>query len=236
MNKNCLRLFVGLMVISVSSYAEGFSDAALLAKAVEQLKQLKDQYKLLKDTYNTGKSQLEGIKELKTLNSGNYGFGDLNNSLSDLKNRQWSADTWDDALNNIAGGNPSRYQELVKAYQKNHITLGDQEYSKGATPERLKQYQQSKAINQTISVQSTYAFNEVNAHLKAIHNLASHIEKTQNTKAAVDLNSRLLAEIAYIQTATLKLQTLLSQQTAFTGSSDISADSELAKFNKLPDE
>lgn len=230
-----LSLFLVSVLFTMNAFAEGISDAALLANAIKQLEQLREQYKILSETYANGKAQLEGIKALKTLNSGNYGFGNLNNSLSDLKNRQWSADTWEEALNNIAGGNPSRYQELVKAYQKNNIILSDEEYAKGATPERLKQYQQFKAINQTISVQSTYAYNEVNTHLKAIHNLASHIEKTQNTKAAVDLNSRLLAEIAYIQTETLKLQTLLTQQTAFASSTELSTDSELAKFNKLPD-
>lgn len=214
----------------------GVSDVAMLAKAVEQLEQLRAQYELLTRTYQNAQSQLQNIENLKNANSGHYGFGDLANSASDLKNRQWSANTWDDALKNIAGGNPARYQELVKAYQESHPTLNSQTFLKGATQARLTQYEQNKAVNQAVSVQASYAFNDINTHLQAIHALSANIEKTPNTKSAIDLNSRLLAELAYIQTEQLKLQTLLSQQTAMSGFNDIASESELATFNRLPDE
>lgn len=237
MNKSCILLLCGLLS-STQGHADllGVSDAALLAKTIEQLHALKAQYDVLSQTYDTAKSQLDRLEQLKTLNTGHYGFGDLANSAADLKNRQWAPNTWSEALNNLAGGNPSRYQALVEAYQKSQVNLSDNDYSKGATPAKLKDYQAAKAFNQTLSVQATYAFNEVNTHLKAIHSLASQIEKTPNTKAAMDLNSRLIAEMAYIQTETLRLQTLLAQQAGFNGASTLRADSDIAQFNRLPDE
>ncbi|VEG91198.1 type IV secretion system protein [Legionella spiritensis] len=214
----------------------GVSDAALLVKAIEQLEQLRSQYQLLSQTYTNAKSQLDGIEHLTHFNSGHYGFGGLSNSASDLKNRQWSPNTWDDALRNIAGGNPTRYQELVNAYQKSHPAVNETAYLKGASPSRLKQYQSNQAVNQAIGVQATYAFNEVNQHLQAIHDLSARIDQADNTKAAVDLNSRLLAELAYIQMENLRLQTLISQQTAATGAGELTVDGESALFNTLPDE
>lgn len=238
MKKSLVLLAMAGSFLSLNSYADilGVSDVALLAKAVEQLDQLKNQYHLLTDTYNNARSQLAGIESLKSFNSGHYGFGDLANNPIDLKHRQWSANTWDEALQNIAGGNSERYQALVAAYQKNHILPDDDTYRKGASPSRLRQFQEGKVVNQAISVQATYVFNEINEHLKTIHALSTHIEKTPNTKSAVDLNSRLLTEIAYIQTESLKLQALLNQQNAFLGSSDLTTDAEIAKFNTLPDE
>ncbi|KTC98220.1 type IV secretion system protein [Legionella erythra] len=226
-----------LSLLSMPLYADILSvaDAAMLVKAIEQLEQLRSQYQLLSQTYTTAQSQLEGIQQLKQFNSGHYGFGGLANSAADLNARQWSANTWEDALHNIAGGNPARYQELVNAYQKNHVILDDATYRKGASSERLTQYKNNVAVNQAVSVQATYAFNEVNRHLKAIHDLSNHIDKAVNTKAAVDLNSRLLAEIAYIQTENLKLQTLLSQQAAQGGSNDLAMDNDSVRFNTLPD-
>ncbi|HEM0351348.1 TPA: hypothetical protein U0T37_003196 [Legionella pneumophila] len=226
-----------LSLLSMPLYADILSvaDAAMLVKAIEQLEQLRSQYQLLSQTYTTAQSQLEGIQQLKQFNSGHYGFGGLANSAADLNARQWSANTWEDALHNIAGGNPARYQELVNAYQKNHVILDDATYRKGASSERLTQYKNNVAVNQAVSVQATYAFNEVNRHLKAIHDLSNHIDKAANTKAAVDLNSRLLAEIAYIQTENLKLQTLLSQQAAQGGSNDLAMDNDSVRFNTLPD-
>lgn len=233
--KHYALLLLSLLSMPLHADILSVADAAMLVKAMEQLEQLRSQYQLLSQTYNTAQSQLEGIQQLKQFNSGHYGFGGLANGAADLNARQWSANTWEDALHNIAGGNPARYQELVKAYQKNHVILDDATYRKGASSERLTQYKNNVAVNQAVSVQATYAFNEVNRHLKAIHDLSNHIDKAANTKAAVDLNSRLLAEIAYIQTENLKLQTLLSQQAAQGGSNDLAMDNDSVRFNTLPD-
>lgn len=226
-----------LYVLSPMASADiiGVGDAALLVKAVEQLKQLQDQYELLKNTYSNSKSQLDGINRLKDFNSGSYGFGSLENGMDELRNWQSSADNWDDALKNISGGNKERYAELVRAYEAAHPTISEAEYSKGASPERLAQYRQNKAVNRAASVETTYAFNEVNKHLKSIHTLSSQIEKAPNTKSAVDLNSRLIAELAYIEVLNLKLQTLISQQLAQSGANELADESEMIRFNTLAD-
>lgn len=245
MKKTTLVTAFIFSLIAPLTYADllGVSDVALLANAVEQLKQLKEQYDTLQQTYNnaqqqlsTAQSQLDSVNQLKNFNSGHYQFGDLNNSLSDLKSRQWSPNTWDDALRNVAGGNPERYKELVKAYEKNHKTLDDATFEKGTSKEQLLLYKQAIDVNKAASVEGTYSYNEINKHLKAVHDLSAQIEKAPNTKSAVDLNSRLLAEIAYIQTQNLKMQTLISQQLAQGGASDIAIDSQIARFNRLPDE
>jgi type IV secretion system protein VirB5 len=125
---------------------------------------------------------------------------------------------------------------LVKAYEKNHTTLDDAAFEKGTSKEQLTRYKQAIEVNKAASVESTYSYNEINKHLKAVHQLSAQIEKAPNTKSAVDLNSRLLAEIAYIQTQNLKMQTLISQQLAQGGADDIAIDSQIARFNRLPDE
>ncbi|KTD49604.1 vir protein B5 [Legionella rubrilucens] len=231
-----LVLLLSLASLPVHADILSVADAAMLTKAIEQLEQLRSQYQLLSQTYSTAQSQLENMQQLKNFNSGHYGFGGLANSHADLNARQWSPNTWDDALHNIAGGNPARYQELVKAYQRNHVILDDATYRKGASLTRLKEYKNNVAVNQAVSVQATYAFNEVNRHLKAIHDLSNHIDKAANTKAAIDLNSRLLAEIAYIQTENLKLQTLMSQQVAQESSTTLATENDNVRFNALPDE
>jgi type IV secretion system protein VirB5 len=214
----------------------GVSDAALLANAIEQLNQLREQYRTLQQTYENAKAQSHSIDQIKNFNSGHYQFGDLNNSLQELKNRQWSPDTWDNALRNVAGGNPERYKALVKDYEKRHPVVDDIAFEKGANKERLALYKQGIQINKAASVESTYAYNEINHYLKDVHQLSAQIEKAPNTKSAIDLNSRLLAEIAYIQTQNLKIQTLISQQLVQSGINEIASESSMARFNRLPDE
>lgn len=215
--------------------AVGIGDAALLAKAIEQLKQLQDQYELLKNTYSNGQAQLDSINRLKDFNSGSYGFGTLENGLDELKNWQSSADNWDDALKNISGGNKERYAELVRAYEETHPTVSDVELNQGASASRITQYRQNKSINRAASVETTYAFNEINKHLKSIHTLSGNIEKAPNTKSAVDLNSRLIAELAYIEVLNLKLQTLISQQLVQNGANELNDEAEMIRFNTLDD-
>lgn len=237
-----------LALLGIAFSANSFAvmpviDAGAIINLGKQLTEMKKQYELLNDTYQNARaqldnaqSQLDSVNQLKNFNSGHYQFGDLNNTLSDLKDRQWSPNTWDDALHNVAGGNPDRYRELVKSYEKNHKTLDDATFEKGTSKEQLTLYKQAIEVNKAASVESTYSYNEINKHLKAVHDLSTQIEKAANTKSAVDLNSRLLAEIAYIQTQNLKMQTLISQQLAQGGSNDIAIDSQIARFNRLPDE
>jgi type IV secretion system protein VirB5 len=244
MNIKLISTYIFGVAFSVNGFAVmPVIDAGAIANLAKQLSAMKRQYSLMSDTYKNARaqldnaqSQLDSVNQLKNFNSGHYQFGDLDNTLSDLKDRQWSPNTWDDALHNVAGGNPDRYKELVRAYEKNHKTLDDATFEKGTSKERLTLYKQAIEVNKAASVESTYSYNEINKHLKAVHEISAQIEKAPNTKSAVDLNSRLLAEIAYIQTQNLKMQTLISQQLAQGGSNEIAIDNQIAKFNRLPDE
>lgn len=85
---------------------------------MKQLSELQEQYRVLSDTYQTAKNQLDNLNQLKSMNSGHYGFGDINNSLDSLQSWQSPVSTWQDALQNLSGGNQQRYQALIDAYEK----------------------------------------------------------------------------------------------------------------------
>jgi type IV secretion system protein VirB5 len=229
-----------MLLIATHAYADllGVSDAALYANALEQFNELKKHTDAIRKTYLRTKEQAEAMNQLKQLNSGHAGFGDLKNTVEDLKNRQWSPETWEDALQNLSGGNKARYDALVKAYEKNNDFLSDDEFLKGSSQANLKQYKKKRAVNEAVSVQTTYSFNELNKHIQMVHTLSAKIEgsSNQSTKSALDLNARLLAEIAYIQTESLKLQALMGQQNAQNAADDIWEESERSRFNQLPDE
>ena len=224
-----------LMTLTSIAHADllGVEDAALLANAIRQLNQLRDQYNLMRDTYATSQSQLDSLKSLKDYNSGSYGYGAFENGLDALNSWQNPADNWKDALENISGGNQERYAELVKSYEASHPMVNDIEYSKGSTPNHLKQYQYSKKVNKAVSVETTKTFNEINMRLKNINKLALKIDETPNTKSAMDLNSRLTAELAYINVMNLKLQTLLTQQLAQNSANELAEEGEMVQFNTL---
>ncbi len=202
----------------------------------QELSQLEKEYQVLKDAYKNAQDQLEQQKNLVTNSQGHYGFGSLQDGQGDLNNREWSPNSWDAALKGLSGGNAERYNQLLTEYRKNHQTLMPQDYKKGASEASSELYEQQIKTNQAASVNATYAFNDIEQSLKNVHELARQIESSPNTKASMDLNARLMAEVAYIQIQELKMQALLNEQMAQRNSDQISAETQSAKFNRLPDE
>ena len=235
MKKKAFFLSVALG-ISGASHADilGVEDAQLIVLAMKQLGELKEQYRVLSDTYQTAKNQLDNLNQLKSMNSGHYGFGDFNNSLDTLQSWQSPVSTWQDALQNLSGGNQQRYQALMEAYEKNHPALDENSYARFTTPANAARFKEDKAVNRAVMVQTTESYNEINKHMEALHKLSQQIEKTPNTKGAIDLNSRLITEIGFIQLMSLRLQALISQQAAQENLSALQDRAEMAKFNRLP--
>lgn len=211
-------------------------DTTEIQQMVMQFIQLKKQYEVLQNSYRNSQMQLATAREIAKDEEGHYGYGNLLNSAENLKDREWSPDNWDDALKGLSGGNPERYRELLREYQQNHPTLSQEEYEKGADKDQAKSYIQQVQENRTAKVNADYAFNDINKHLQNIYKLSGQIDKATDEKAALDLNSRLVAETAYIQTQMLKMQILLNEQLAEQSAGNIEAQTEKAKFDKLPDE
>ena len=232
------KLFAVILCFSVStiSHADflGVEDAQMIILALKQLSELQAQYRVLSDTYQNAKSQLDNLNQLKSMNSGHYGFGDVSNGLDTLQNWQSPVSTWQDALQNLSGGNPARYQALVDAYEKNHPALNEASYARTTTPENLARFKEDKAVNRAVHVQTTESYNEINKHMASLHKLSQQIEKTPNTKGAIDLNSRLITELGFIQLMSLRLQALMSQQVAQESLSELQDRTEMARFNRLP--
>ncbi|MFO2608120.1 type IV secretion system protein [Legionella pneumophila serogroup 1] len=234
--KRAVCLLIAAMGISTASHADilGVEDAQLILLAMKQLGELQEQYRVLSDTYQTARNQLDNLNQLKSMNSGHYGFGDFNNSLDSLQSWQSPVSTWQDALQNLSGGNQQRYQALMDAYEKNHPSLDEASYSRFTTPANVMRFKEDKAVNRAVMVQTTESYNEINKHMEALHKLSQQIEKTPNTKGAIDLNSRLITEIGFIQLMSLRLQALISQQAAQENLSALQDRAEMAKFNRLP--
>lgn len=181
------------------------------------------------------KSQLEEISHIKEFNQGSYGWGNLKNTLQDLKARQWSADNWQDTINNIAGKNSSRYQALLKSYQTAHPLL-ESKLFKALESSHYQRYKDNKLLAQNADSQATASYNRVNQHFNNIHKLSGEIEKAKNSKSAMDLNARLSAENANVQTEILKQLSILNKQSANEKENKLSVLEEAASFNQLPDE
>lgn len=212
-------------------------DYTAIAKMAEEYEQLKSQFDLLKNTYDNAKSQLSQAKQLTSDSEGHYGFGQMLNSDQDLQSREWSPDDWHSAISGLSGGNSDRYKQLQQQYQDDHPNnLSQDQFANGSSKEQAQTYNQAVQTNQAATVNSSYAFNDIKTHLDNIHQLSKQIDNAQNTKAAVDLDTRMQAEMAYVNVQELKQMAIMNEQLANRQSGDISEESQNAKFNTLPNQ
>ncbi|MDF1760847.1 MAG: type IV secretion system protein [Coxiellaceae bacterium] len=195
--------------------------------------QMLTSYAQLVHQYGLLKQQFGQLKTLVDTAQGNYGYGDFLNSAQNLSDRQWSPDDWQQTLQRMSGGNSERYQELVNDYHSNHVILSSKDYQKGASKNHAAVYRQDVQVNRAATATATYEFNSINKHLDTIHQLSAQIDHAENSKAAMDLNSRLLTEVAYIQTQSLKMQVLLNQQMAQVNADNIADKTQRAQFERI---
>ncbi len=210
-------------------------DATAIINLVKQLDQLKRQYDLLNQSYQTSQNTLNQAKAITSNGQGHYGYGGLFNDQQYTANREWSPDNWQDTLKGLSGGNPARYQELVSQYKRDNPSLSLSEFERGSSIENGQIYQAQIQNNQAASVTSTYAFNNIKDHIEHIQAISGKIESAPNEKSAMDLNTRMGAEIAYTQVEILKQMALLNEQTVNQNSDRIKYEAQGARFNRLPD-
>ena len=242
---NRLRL-TSVAVLSVSLVAMGFFPSVLATgwpvfdfstwwQMYNNFQQLKKQYRTLNRTYQNSKQQLEQVKQIASYGKGHYGYGSLLNGAGDLSNREWSPESWDNALQGIAGNNPERYKELVDAYNKTHPSIPKSEYQKGTNTTQATTYQNNLNANRAASVQATYVFNDIKKHLDNLYQLGKQIDQTKNTKAATDLTNRIQLELGFISIEELKMQAVLNEQLVQQGVNAIGDQTSAAQFNEIPD-
>ena len=233
LHRHKLPIYIGLIVVCsfpklVLADAAGWAIFGRQATQMQQsashaalqLAQLKQEYTQLKEQY--------------AAMTGHYGWGNLENSASDLTGREIAAPSWKAALEGEAGGNPARYQELLAQYKQAHKTMSQSDYEKGADKGLSTSYQNQVKTNQASATTATYEFNDIDKHLKTLQTLSKKIEdaKNSNTKSAMDLNSRIEVEVGYISIEILRMQTVLNQQTAQSQANRIAEENETSQFNQ----
>lgn len=223
---NYNQVIAMLPVMDVNAISELSSQYSVMQEQVSKMSHLND----LTSSIDTKTKSLVDDAE------GNYGFGDLYNTDKDLEAKQYSPDSWDDALHQLSGGNEDRYQQLVKEYAEDHETIDHNSYAKGSTDSDASVYDQQVNTNTAAAVNSSYAFDNINDELGTVHSLSEKIESADNTKAAIDLNSRLTAELAYIQLESLKMQSIQNEQVASNTSVQIHDETLESTYRALPDD
>ena len=187
-------------------------DDASFNEIVLQYKQLVDMYTSLESIDTSGAHIHGDLNGLFKING--QSVGELYNNIgSEADSWKWTADTWDEELRSLSGGNNARYTQLKNQYQTYYPNVVSQStYQKGSTTQAAQAYAQATTVNQTALTEASYQFSDLNNRLNEIQNLSKQIGSATTEKEALDLNSKLAVQQAYIQVEMLRMQTLVNQQ------------------------
>ena len=204
-------------------------DIGSISKTIELINQGRTQLEQMKRLYDVNTNQLDFLQ--KNLN-GNFNYGRLFNEVEDLNRRQWSNDSWMDALNRVSNGRTSAFGQAQRMYEKIYpVTSAD----KIATTRRdggltRTYYQQSSNISRTALAASSYSYDHLNDHIKQLHDILSKLDEQSTEKAAIDLNARLVAELGFIELEVLRQSTINNQLAATQTQGEVNSMSYQAQF------
>ena len=207
------------------------SGSTMMSQMQSSYNKLKSTYDKLQDQYNEVVSMHD---DLQGDLHGDYQYGAL---FNDLHQFQWTADTWEKELKSTsgsAGSVPSNYQPMVSSYSTTYPSVSTATFEEGATTASANMYTQGVDVNRTAMTESAYQFNDIDSRLKEIQNLSNKIDTASSTKEAMDLNSRITVEIAYIQTDMLRMQTVSNQQLAQVAAQNLSTQMQDSEFYASP--
>ncbi len=220
MKKQILYLALCIIPFTASAWIPVF-DVASFSKLAEQFEQMQQQFQVLQKTYNNAQQELQQMKQLVEVTQGHYGMGNLLNSADHLK--VWQTTYLQDPLHKLGG---------AEDYYKRHPSLSFSEYQRGSSKLRAKLYRQRVQVNQSVTVNASHSYQQLATYLKRIYQLSNNIEHADTLKQAIDLNNRLLVEMAYLQLQQLKIQTLVLHQHAGEVAGQIDQATWSANFNQ----
>lgn len=232
----CLGFFIP------NAFADGWPvfDLAAYTNALSQIRHLETQISEMKNLSHISGEQLTGIHNIlqstkdqldfyqKTF-SGINKYHQKFNSAEDLKRRQWSS--WNEILQGANAGQ-SAFNDAKTRYEQLFPVVPVEKVNFGHDKRGLKRayYEQSQKVSRSALAASEVSFNGINAHLKALHELLNTAQEADTEKKAIDLNTRLVAEIGFIQIEMMRQQAVQNQLMAMKSQSNVNDASDEASF------
>lgn len=246
MIKKLLILLCGLFLIVTPGYANWWSDifiklSQLYGLNLDMRNINRDQLEQMRSIASINQSQLTEVRDLKGINqtqnqrltsilgglTGTHSYG---SQYYDANQYNWGNDasSWQSILALAKNqGSGSALGSVINRLSRDYPTLD----SLGAKNDAETQYYRMQAQT-TLASRATaqLSFEQMLQAAKTMQQLHAQIDKTQDAKAATDLNNRLAIEQANIGIQQTKLLAILVEQTAIDAQQKSNAAKQTAKF------
>lgn len=195
-------------------------DYANAAAMAQELLQLQEQFKVLKQQYQAQNGILGNLE-------GSYGRGaiGLNDSINSASVVPGS---WQEVVSRQStgayGSKQSYYEQLIKTMP--------QELFNNPQGQRAQNYQLSSNSVRAAMSGGDALYSEVQVHLNNLAKLGAQVDQTANAKDAADLQNRIAAENGMLSSAQSKLSALNMNLQANLNNAENQATSDNEKFFK----
>lgn len=202
-NTIAVLFFIGITLTGPASATMPVHDPLSYATLIQQLSTLKDQL-----------AQMDN--QLKAV-TGNKGMGNIGIE----KQRNYLPADWNSALHLLDQGNP--YAELTGCAQntkKANAILNQEELE--ALPKELQDHLNANRNNAAIQqALGETAYKKASERMMVLQELVDTVSRTQDAKAAMDLQARIQSEQTMLQNETIKMANLQQLQQAQKITSDV---------------
>ena len=201
-----LAVILGLTGAAGQAQGVPVFDATAVARALQQLEQMRRDYEAQIDQLTNLQAQLESM-------TGAKGISSILNSAAD-QDARFSADSLSGILDNAmtgraidgnAGALTTRITELKTTFGLTDVS----EFLGSDLPqERAIATQAGSGMAAMATAEDTYA--RTNAATNRVNELIDGIDDTADLKASLDYNTRMLGEIAVLMNESLRLQATMA--------------------------
>lgn len=231
---NAKRILAGLVLTVMAGSAAGSGmpviDIANLAQDIQQFEQLTAQLQQLQQQLAQAQQQYQSI-------TGSRGMGGLFNSPAEQQMRMYAPGSWQQSLSILQqGGNPGSAADVTRAAQlfarNQGITqTGSQVFPSrsGNNPDAVA-YTSSTNASAAAAGLSQAAYDQTAARMQRVQQYLSQLNGTQDLKAAMDLNGRLLAEVNEALAQLIQLQAAQMQAAGSANAAHLRGTVEEAAF------
>ncbi len=181
-------------------------DATAVARALQQIEQMRRDYEAQIDQLTSLQSQLESM-------TGAKGISDILNSATDQTER-FSADSLSGILNNAMtgsaiGGNSDALTARIGELKDTFGLPDVADFLSSDLPqERALATQAGSGMAAMATAEDTYA--RAGAATERVNQLIDGIDDNADLKASVDYNTRMLGEVAVLMNESLRLQAAMA--------------------------
>ena len=150
------------------------------------------------------------------------------------ENKTWSQDDWDDLLTGVDEDKYSEIATLMDTYQSKYPVLESGKPDSVSVDNLVgTTYEQEAGTYRAGLATSQYSYNQINDRIAQLQSLLAKVDNegyNKNEKAALDLNSRIAAEVGFIQLEMMRLQSIALQVESTREQSQLNAETIDKKF------